>query len=183
MVLFGYTVRLTHIVLGLTIVQFFIRRHMHDGSTSNSSQSQIGPPTSFPPPNQPVKVLKRIPKASRASCARKLTFIFEAVVASNDQASWHRLLSFPKRCLCTPLRGGKHWSLSSIINKQLNEESDQSTGKSFPRRNLNPPHDLAKTLASGLSSKLEEGDFRGAIRLASTEDTLAEWNDSTFSEP
>ena len=153
----------------------------HDGSTSNSSQSQTGPPTSFPPPNQLVKVLKRIPKASRASCARKLTSILEAVVASNDQASWHRLLSFPKRCLRTPLRGGKHWSLSSIINKQLNEESDLSTGKSLPRRNLNPPHDLAKTSASGVSSKLEEGDFKGAIRLASTEDTLAEWNDSMFS--
>lgn len=35
-------------------------------------------------------------------------------------------------------------------------------------------------LAARISSKLEEDDFRGAVRLASSEDSIAEPNDETL---
>ena len=36
-------------------------------------------------------------------------------------------------------------------------------------------------LAHRVATKIEEGDFRGAIRLASSDDTLADFNEDTFS--
>ena len=59
------------------------------------------------PPGATVKILKRIPKASRLSAGRKLATILEAVVSKNDHASWDRLFRFSSRCLRAPKRGGQ----------------------------------------------------------------------------
>ena len=47
-------------------------------------------------------------------------------------------------------------------------------------RNLPRTDDSATILAARVSAKLEEGDFRGAVRLASSDDTLAPINEATF---
>ena len=41
-------------------------------------------------------------------------------------------------------------------------------------------HDPIITLAANVSGNLEEGDFKGAVRLAGSEDTIADMSDSTF---
>ena len=128
------------------------------------------------PPRVTTRVLKRLPKASRLACAQKFAAILDSVVALNDKSSWDRLLRFPARCLRQPRRGGKKRSLASVVIKQLNEECDL------------PCSDQIKTtvpktssqFATKISEKLEEGDFRGAVRLASSDDMLAPMNEETF---
>ena len=111
----------------------------------------------------------------------------EAIVSKNNHAAWLRLLLFCPRCLKVPKRlsRDRHSSLASLVNKQLSEEADPPLP---PRQPSRPSSRLTKKgvkdpmvyLASRVSSKLEEGDFKGAVRLACSEDTIAETCDSTL---
>ena len=118
------------------------------------------------PPRYEVRIIKRIPRASRAQAGTKLAS--KAVTRANDHASWDRLLRFCSRCFKVPPRGGHRRSLVAAIAKQLGEEAD---GPSTPhvtsrgRRARKPPQDPTELWASRVSMKLEEGDFRGAVRL------------------
>ncbi len=78
-------------------------------------------------------------------------------MGKNDHITRVRLVRFGARCLTYPGRGGRHWSLVSAVNRQLNEEAD----KRFPR-------DPEK--GGGKALKDDEGKL--AERLASSEDTL-----------
>ena len=86
-----------------------------------------------------------------------------------------------------PRRGGHHWNLAKLVNQQLEEESDppHSTGHrgSAPRSTTRQHQDIPDALqlvANKVSAKLEEGDFRGAVRLACSGDSIAEVNNSTI---
>ena len=135
------------------------------------------------PPRCEVRIIKRIPRASRAQAGTKLASILEAVTRANDHASWDRLLRFCSRCFKVPSRGGHRRSLVAAIAKQLDEEAD---GPSTPpvssrgRRARRPPQDPTELWASRVSMKLEEGDFRGAVRLACSEDSIAASSNATF---
>ena len=54
-----------------------------------------------------VKVVKRIPRASRHFAATKLAHVLDGVTEHNDAASWDRLFKFSFRCLALPKRGGR----------------------------------------------------------------------------
>ena len=90
---------------------------------STSSLSSASP---LRPLRPSVKILKRIPRASRELLGKKLAVILEAVVRNNDRASWDRLLRFGARCLRhpRPVRGGRRWALATAVNSQLREEAD-----------------------------------------------------------
>ena len=68
------------------------------------------PPTETLPPKCTVRIIKRIPKASREAAGRRLASIIDSVVTVNDHASWDCLLRFSQRCLRLPSRGGRHKS-------------------------------------------------------------------------
>ena len=57
--------------------------------------------------------------------ARKLASMVEQVVSRNKVSSWVRL-SFPKKCLGNACRGEKHWSLATLVNKQVTQESSEA---------------------------------------------------------
>ena len=67
------------------------------------------------------------------------------------------------------------------MNRQLEEESDLSESMDRPctKQRQSSSRNPIESLAAHISAKLEEGDFGGAVRLASS-DTLAPMNDSTF---
>ena len=69
-----------------------------------------------------------------------------------------------------------------IITRQLFEEIDSSTmsTSSHFKRTHGPPPDPVKSLATRVSMKLEEGDFRGALNLACSEDTVADMSEATL---
>ena len=128
------------------------------------------------------KLLKRIPKALRGPIAGKLTASLNNVVSSNGFESWESLLCFPRRYLGLPRRGGRRWKLSKMINRRLigdGDGDDVGLGSEPYRSSRKGSPDSLQFLTSRVSSKLEEGDFRGAVRLACSWDTVAEANDTT----
>ena len=120
-----------------------------------------------------VPTIRRLPKASRRLVADKFSALLEGVVSHNDVSSWVSLLSFATNCLYSPRRGGKRWSLATIINKQI-ENGTGPPQRSQPHGNIScQPRPLSPDyLREAVSSCLEEVDFRGAIHLASASDAL-----------
>ena len=133
------------------------------------------------------KILKIIPRASRPLAASKLACILDGVTAKNDLVSWDHLFRFPSHCLCTPVRGGHRKSLVSVVNQQLREEVDPPSTQQGsligvrPNPNVKSKHksDPLSSLATCVASKLEECDYRGAVRLACSDDTIAVMNAET----
>ena len=67
-----------------------------------------------------------------------------------------------------------------MLNKQINDEEDEPAPPvGFPRSRKGSS-DL-QLVARRVSRKLEESNIKGAVRLATSEDILAEENDSTIS--
>ena len=65
------------------------------------------------------------------------------------------------------------------MNRQLEVETDLQPANISSAR-PSTKRDPTRSLAARVSAKLEEGDFKGAVRLASSDDTLAPINESTF---
>ena len=142
-------------------------------SPTRSPPLSLSPPVSLPSPqtdpptNNPVinpglingKILKKIPQGSSAPCAKKLSSILDDIVRENSEAAWNHLFLFSRRCLIQPTRGGHRRSLAACINQAIEQERDTST-------NSRVSHE-STSLAKRVSAKLEDGDFRGAVRLVS----------------
>ena len=90
-----------------------------------------------------------------------------------DEESWNRLFKFSYRCLAVPRRGDHRRSLASLINAQLREERDPVPSQLHRSSYLQSTSNNVSSLAKRVSSKLEEGDFRGAVRIACSQDSLA----------
>ena len=151
-------------------------------SLSDCSGSSSPAVTPQPSPAQSLSFLPRVPtilrlpKASRRLAVEKFSALLEGVVRDNTPSLWVSLLLFTSNCLYSPLRGGRRLSLATIINKQLEDGSGRlhQPSRSFPG-SLPPEY-----LRNAVSSRLEEGDFRGAIRLASASESLAPHSAATF---
>ena len=146
------------------------------------------PPELVFPPDviQSVRVLKRVPPASRYLAATKLARILEYVSEKNDSGLWSRLFKFGRRCLVVPRRGGRRRKLASAVNAQLQEEAEQPSNlsshsrlKRHPSPNRQADDDF-RGLVKRVSSKLEDGDYRGAVRIACSDDAIAELSDDTL---
>ena len=59
-------------------------------------------------------------------------------------------------------------------------DAPPTTAKPRSRTRTSPGQDSIIHLASRVSSNLEEGDFKGAVRLACSDDTLADMSDATY---
>ena len=127
-----------------------------------------------------------MPKGSRDLAARKLASIVENVVTGNDPLTWQRLLLFTSRCLKLPQHGGKRWKLATAVNRQIREElSDMGPPTSLHsqqghHRQGKKVDDSIDALASRVMGKLEEGDYKGAVRLACGSDCIAEHSPETL---
>ena len=79
---------------------------------------------------------------------------------------------------------GSQLSLGSLVNQQIKEESDPLPSSSDPiRSRLSQQSDSdvrGASLAARVSTKLDAGDFRDAVRLACSEDSIAEENDESI---
>ena len=84
-------------------------------------------------------------------------------------------------CFAVPKQGGHRRSLAARVNRQLQEEAIpliQPVGRSHFRHGSRAP---LKSLARRVSTKLEEGDYRGAVRAACSDDTIADISEETIS--
>ncbi len=129
-----------------------------------------------------VTVVKRIPKAARELCCCKLTAILEQVVSWNDVPSWNRLFSFATNCLRLPDKGSPNEPLASRLKTQVREEHPPSRLSKPRQSKIKKRWDPTETLARRVSRKFDAGDLRGAIHLASSNETLADYDDRIFIE-
>ena len=112
--------------------------------TSHSASSQVlsspSPSEGLPElvlscrPDHSVRILKRVPRASRQQAASKLACIVQDVVDLNTVEAWVRLMKFSRRCLARPSRGGHRRSLATAVNRQLREEADLVLPPGAPKR-------------------------------------------------
>ena len=119
------------------------------------------------------RIIKRIPNGSRALAATKFASILDGVVRDNSREAWDRLFLFCRRCFLSPKRGGHRRSLAAQVNLLIQEEVDSSSQGNV----LRPSRIGAKprsSLATKVSEKLEEGDFRGAVRIASSSEPFCD---------
>lgn len=146
--------------------------------SSPSSATERSPvkSASINPGRSRVRTLKRVPRASRDLVARKLTEILDNVTSLNDIASWERLFLFSRRCLHAPHRGGHRRSLATHVNRAVHYEADIETQEVIHHHISDP----LKNLAARVASKLEEGDFRGAVKIASSNESFAPVDETTL---
>lgn len=152
--------------------------------SSDPPQSQDSA-AQFQPPRISWRILKRLPKGSRECAAWKMASILKTLNDNfEDPAAWSRFIYFPSRCFRQPKRGGRRRSLATEVNKCINAElaCPPASALHIQGHNLHNPssRQSSASLAARVTSKLEEGDFRGAVRIASSDHTLAEHNDNTL---
>ena len=172
---------------------------IHGPVPSRCPGSEQPPIQSDPPPDPPLtttaafdlnttplnpgrsntRIISRIPRPARDAVARKLSEILNGVCSDNNQDAWNRLFLFGRRCLCAPRRGGNRRNLASFIQRAVNEETDRET-EIHQQFKHNTGTDPLKNLAARVATKLEEGDFRGAVRIASSNDSFAPVNSQTL---
>ena len=119
------------------------------------------------------KILKRISCASQYLAATRLATILDGISTRNDMDAWVRLFKFPSRCLRAPKRGGNRQSLASEVNQLLRDEADPTPSQPPSHRHPKYRRDPLNTLAIRVATKLE-GDYRGAVHLAYSEDSFCQ---------
>ena len=136
--------------------------------------------------NRPT--VRHIPRSCRALFSRILASTLSNVVTKNDTNSWLLLLYLPLFCLGLPPDSPRssNSSSSAVIKRQLIEFEkvtsaaalyDVAMRNSKPRRRKSH---LSSDVAKGVLRKLDDGDVKGAVRLVSSDDSIAPQDEETI---
>ena len=106
----------------------------------------------------------------------------------NDLGRWARLFRAATSCLRQPDRGGtrKRKSLATILNQQIQEFENADNdrllvaGNRISGRTMKQKWDPALNTGRKIYEKFDEGDVRGAVRLASSDATIAPFDSTTL---
>ena len=127
------------------------------------------------------KQLRRVPRAARSNLADLLSEIFSTIASEPmNVPAWIKLLLVFHHCIPAPERGRRHaGSLTAWINQRIRDFRSNplvapwggrcSDGSSYP----GVKRDERARLATAVAERIEDGDVKGAIRLASSNDTIA----------
>ena len=108
------------------------------------------------------------------------TRVFDNISEKNNTYSWARLFKFGRRCLAQTRRGSEQRSLASVVKQQLDDEANPSFQYDSGLLRLHSS-DPMQYLAKHMSAKVKEGDYRGAVRIACSEDVISDITDETIS--
>ena len=127
----------------------------------------------FEHPQFGLPIIKHIPKSVRLSCNAYLSALLSKLCATPINISHRRaFLNFAPSFLFKPRRAGKRQNLSSIIKKRFGDaQAPQPSANAEVYDNVHQ-HRItkARSLASLIASKMEDGDVSSAIRLLHLED-------------
>ena len=120
------------------------------------------------------QVLKIIPQASRTNFALFLSSTISKIISNpSDVDIWRRLLLMPKICVKAPPRAGqqKKTSFPTLVNRQIgnfcqNEDLTSLVGAYIARKFSKKKKRSARP--NLISSKIDEVNIRGAVRIASS---------------
>ena len=122
-----------------------------------------------------VRVLKRVPKNSRVPLAESLSDKINDIVYNvEDVTKWLIFLTSFLFFLEQPKRSGRKQtkSMSSLINKKIRAK-DVSLPKPHPQVSSPPPLSDLEQRIKLISSKLDEGNVKGGLKLAASDDKIA----------
>ena len=131
----------------------------------------ISHPDNLPP------IIKHIPKSARqAVCSAFVTVLRKIIQDHNDLEAWNALLRFPPSVLCIPPNAGLKVNLCSIIKSRFNPSISikENYRRKAPRKNSD------SSLSAAVSSKMEGGNIKSALRLLCSENEPAQFSDETF---
>ncbi|KAG5870451.1 hypothetical protein JTB14_027069 [Gonioctena quinquepunctata] len=111
-----------------------------------------------------IKIMRRIPKGARNVISKNVSSCIEEVVKKNDIHSWEKLTKFAYGVLGLPgdTRETRKVSLTTLIKKNL--ENYMAT----------------ETLKKIIDTKIAEYDVRGTIRILTTEEGLAPFDQNSL---
>ena len=128
-----------------------------------------------------IRVLKRVPKDSRVLLAESLSDKINDIVYNvEDVTKWLFFLTSFLFFLEQPKRSGRKQttSMSSLINKKI-RAGYVSLPKLHPQVSSPPLSDLEQRIKL-ISSKLDEGNVKGGIRLAASDDKIAPFSTDNY---
>ena len=175
--------------------------HLHSTTPSLSQDINNGAPTSAQIDSldslsqlfcSPHPTIKFIPRSARQVCVTSLTKLCTSIVnCPTSEINWISLLSFGRLILSKPTRGGVKKSLTNIISAKckdllsvgaqvlMNKCQFNVTAKTRRRgrgRGLSVADKEELRLgdmARGVATKLEEGNYKSAVRLLCSDETIA----------
>src|SRR6267154_656248 len=134
-------------------------------------------------------MIKWIPRTARQHCATLLTKLILSVVNKpKDVGEWEKLLAFGRSILHRPPKGNSRRNLTNIIAHRCSEFSTNPYGAELPASHRARAGMTRKVktdskkgedegglagLARAVTVRLEEGNYKGAVRLLVSNDTLA----------
>lgn len=141
-------------------------------STTSATTVVLPVAFSWSPPKWPI--IKHIPKSARATCAIHLAGLLRNVGSHPEvEANWTSIFNWAGVILAVPKRGGRKNNLTSCIKTRL--DSYLPTSLQTPELTYNAKRKDRSTselqLAQAVSTKLEDGNLKAAIRLLISDDT------------
>lgn len=129
-------------------------------------------------------MIKWIPRAARQHCATLLTKIILGIVNKpSGVEEWMKLFIYGRHILHRPARGGARRNITNIITRRCSdfmtdpmkvEEPPSRSARVFKKHKNNNEDDKGMTsLARAVTVRLEEGNFKAAVRLLASDDTMA----------
>ena len=123
-------------------------------------------------------IIKHIPKSARLHCAQQLTLVIDNIIANTEDVNaWLRLLNFGNVMLLAPPRSGKKHNITALLKSRLSIDDFTDAVHLSSKRHIKS--DLA-ALAASVTSKIEDGNVKAALRILVSEDKPAVDNDATF---
>ena len=116
-----------------------------------------------------ISVLDRIPRSARIAAAIAFKDVIENCLGKNDTASWNPLFTFSFVCLRVPDTARRKESLTTLVKRNL-LSTDLSIPEQPERRKKGESDDY---LRRQVDKKIQGGNVSVAVRLLSSEDTIA----------
>lgn len=119
-----------------------------------------------------IRVLKRIPRGARMIAANKLAKCIEDCLAQplvNEH--WEKLITFTYAALRVPEKT-KNVSLTTLVKRNIDNIKLVIPAPSKVRKSI--------SLSKRIEYKIADGDVKGAVKLLSSNDTLAPQNEATL---
>ena len=91
----------------------------------------------------------------------------EIVATPDDREAWEKLFSFAPKLLQKPPRGGTRRNLTNVIKSRINKWKDGAEDPVTIQARVisSKKRDNETLLAKAITSKLEDGNFKAAMRL------------------
>ena len=131
-----------------------------------------------------VRLIKHIPKSARSSCASHLSSVLRKVVSNpNSVSNWLEVLNWGNTVLHPPKRSGRRHNLSNTIKHRISSYTADhaDNDSSNPTQPVKQQRSSDATLSQAISTKLEDGNVRAAVRLLMSADSPAEPSSESFS--